>query len=69
MRNAIESSLRLRNQMEMAIGLAHASWRDGTATTFERRYYDPLVRSLAAYIHAAEDLLEAIEDAESAGSR
>ncbi|HEY0599192.1 hypothetical protein [Brevundimonas sp.] len=67
MRNAIESSFRLRNRLDMAMGLARSDWRDSTAQTFENRYYEPLARRLAAYIHAAENLLEAIEDAERLG--
>ena len=67
MDGSIRLAHRARDHLQEAFAVTHQTWRDATATYYEGRFHAPAVAVLEAYAHAAERLLEAIEEAESAG--
>ena len=64
MRDTIKTIRSAQQSIHTMDANAFRVWRDSTSFAFRDRYYKPIVDILSRFIHAAEDLETAIEEAE-----
>jgi hypothetical protein len=65
MRTAIRLMRHARQLLEDDVSRTRGLWNDATAVRFRDRYYKPTMDAFEKFSHAADDLADAIEEAEA----